>query len=41
MPTGTDELYAVNVEGSCFYDSSDARAVRAKVINGTAGTIYA
>lgn len=40
MPTWTDELYAINCECACFYDSSDARAVRITVINGTAGTIY-
>lgn len=28
LPTGADELYVAEIEGECFYDSSDARAVR-------------
>lgn len=36
MPTGTDELYAINVEASAFFDSSDGRALRVKVVNGSA-----
>lgn len=28
LPTGADDLYVAEIEGECFYDSSDARAVR-------------
>lgn len=40
MPTGTDDLYAVKVEGEVFYDSSDGRAMRITVQNSQAGTVY-
>lgn len=40
MPTGTDELYAISCECACFYDSSDARAVRITVLNSTVWTTY-
>lgn len=40
MPTGTNELYAASVEADLFYDSSDGRAVRIKVTNAKAGSIY-
>lgn len=33
MPTGTDELYAVTVEASAFYDDTDGQAVRILVQN--------
>jgi len=40
MPTWTDELYAINIEASCFYDSSDARAVRMLITNSQVWTTY-
>jgi hypothetical protein len=40
MPTENDGLYVVNVEGTCFYDASDGRAVRIIVDNSSAGTTY-
>lgn len=36
MPTGTDDLYAVDLEGTCFYDSTDARAVLFELQNDVA-----
>lgn len=39
-PTGTDELYAATVEGECYYDVSDGRAVRIIATNAKAGTEY-
>ena len=41
MPTGTDELYIVNMEATCFYDSTDGRAVRILATNDEDGTAYA
>jgi len=41
MPTGTDELYAVTVEATCFYDGTDAKALRVKVKNASAAAVYA
>lgn len=40
MPTGTDELYAYNIEAEAFYDTSDARAIQIVVKNASAGTVY-
>jgi len=40
MPTWTDELYAVQVESSAFYDDSDAQAVRILFQNAKAWTEY-
>jgi hypothetical protein len=40
MPTENDGLYAVQVEGTCFYDATDGRAVRFIVDNANAGTVY-
>lgn len=40
MPTWTDELYAVTVEASAFYDDSDAQAVRILFQNAKAWTEY-
>lgn len=40
LPTGSDELYAASVEGTCFYDSSDWKAVQFEVVNEKAGTVY-
>ncbi|MEE9117842.1 MAG: phage tail tube protein [Calditrichia bacterium] len=40
MPTGTDELYAVEVEATCFYDSGDGQAVRIVAYNDKIGTTY-
>jgi hypothetical protein len=40
LPTGTDELYAVQIETVPFYDSGDGRAVRVRVENGLVGTTY-
>lgn len=40
MPTGTDDLYAVSVEGSCFYDTTDGRAIQMKIKNASVGTTY-
>jgi len=40
MPTGTDELYAITVEGECYYDASDGAAVSMELINGLAGSAY-
>lgn len=40
MATSYGELYAYDVEAVCLYDSSDSRAVRITVVNGTAGTGY-
>ncbi len=31
LPTGTDELYVAEVEGECFYDATDSRAVRVEL----------
>lgn len=40
MSTSYGELYAYDVEAVCLYDSSDTRAVRITVVNGSAGTVY-
>lgn len=40
MPTGTDELYAYDIEAEAFYDTSDARAIQILVTNAKAGTEY-
>lgn len=40
MPTGTDELYAIECEATCFYDATDGRACRAIVENSRIGTTY-
>jgi len=40
MPTWTDELYAVTLEWTCYYDATDTRAIRIKVRNASAGTVY-
>lgn len=40
MPTGTDELYAIECEATCFYDATDGRAVRVTVQNAAIGTTY-
>lgn len=40
MPTGTDELYAYNVEATAFYNESDGKAIEIQVINSNAGTVY-
>lgn len=40
MPTWTDDLYAVNVEGTFFYDADDWRVLRILATNNQAGTIY-
>lgn len=40
MPTGTDDLYAVSIEGSCFYDAADGRAIRMLIKNASVGTTY-
>lgn len=40
QPTGTDELCAYTIEAEAFYDTSDARAMRAIVTNAKAGTEY-
>lgn len=40
MPTGTDELYAITAEVTCFYDASDAAAVSIEFVNGLIGTTY-
>ena len=40
MPTGVDDLYVVNVEWTCYYDSSDARAIRITVRNANVWTTY-
>lgn len=36
MPTGTDELYAVDVEGTCFYDTTTGKAVEIELQNDVA-----
>lgn len=41
MPTGTDELYAVSVEATAFYDTSDGSAFSIVVKNAKAATYYA
>ena len=41
MPTGTDELYAVSVEGELFYDQTDGRALRVTARNAKAGSVFA
>ncbi len=40
MTTKYGELYAYDIEAIGLYDSSDSRAIRVTVINGSAGTIY-
>lgn len=35
-PTGTDDLYAVTVEATAFYDASDGQAIRCLVQNAKA-----
>lgn len=40
MPTGTDELFAYDIEAEAFYDTSDARALQIVVKNASAGTVY-
>lgn len=40
MPTGTDDLYAVKIEGTCFYDATDGRAFRMLIKNNAVGTTY-
>lgn len=40
MPTGTDELYAAEIEAQCFYDSTDGRAIQLEVTNEKTGTEY-
>lgn len=40
MPTWTDELYAVSVEATAFYDDTDAQAVRILFQNAKAWTEY-
>lgn len=40
MPTWSDELYAVNVEGTFFYSWTDWRVLRILAKNNQAGTIY-
>lgn len=41
MATGTDELYAINVEATAFYDESAGKAIEVEVVNKNAGTVYA
>ncbi len=36
MPTGTDELYAVDLEGTCFYDTTTGKAVEIELQNDVA-----
>jgi hypothetical protein len=40
MPTGTDELYAIDVEATAFYSSVDWKALQMKVVNQNAWTVY-
>lgn len=40
MPTGTDELYAYDIECEAFYDTSDARAINCLITNAKVGTEY-
>lgn len=40
MPTGTDELFEVQVEGEPLYDSSEGRAITIEVINKHPGSFY-
>jgi len=40
LPTGTDDLYVVEFTAIPFYDTGDGRAVRIKVENENAGTVY-
>lgn len=41
MATGTDELYAINVEATAFYDEGAGKALEIEVVNKRAGTVYA
>lgn len=41
MPTGTDELYAISVEATAFYDETAWKALQVEVVNKNAWTIYA
>lgn len=41
MPTGTDELYAISVEATAFYDEVAWKALEVEVVNKNAGTVYA
>jgi len=36
MPTGTDDLYAIDVEATCYYDNTAGKAVEVEVINDIA-----
>lgn len=40
MSTSYGELYAYDVEAVCLYDTTDTRAIRITVVNGSAGTVY-
>jgi len=40
MPTWTDDLYAVNVEWTCFYDNTDWRTLQMTILNNQAWTVY-
>lgn len=40
MPTGTDDLFAYDIEAEAFYDTSDARAIQCLITNAKAGTEY-
>jgi len=41
MPTGTDDLYAINAELELFHDSTDGRALRVEFTNGKSAAYYA
>ena len=40
MPTGTDDLYAINAEMQLFHDNTTGAALTMEVINGNSGTTY-
>jgi len=40
MDTGTDGLYAANIEAECYYDTAGGKAVQMVVTNANAGTGY-